>query len=97
MLTEKKNKLYKKNTLKKVLQGQQDNIARGFYGFQIFLLEYYQAVKKTYKIDYETYMCLFIILSHTIYEINKVKIYEDMQGLADDILDTFKQKYFFAL
>lgn len=95
MLTEKKNKLYKKNALKKVLQGQQDNIARGFYGFQIFLLEYYQAVKKTYKIDYETYMCLFLILSHTIYEINKVKIYEDMQGLADDILDTFKQKDFF--
>lgn len=95
MLTEKKNKLYKKNTLKKVLQGQQDNIARGFYGFQIFLLEYYQAVKKTYKIDYETYMCLFVILSHTIYEINKVKIYEDIQGLADDILDTFKQKDFF--
>ena len=96
MSPKKKDAIYKKNTLANVVKGrQQDNIARGFYGFQIFLLEYYQAVKKTYKIDYETYMCLFVILNHTIYELNKNRIYEDMQGLADDIMDTFKQKDFF--
>lgn len=67
MSPKKKDAIYKKNTLANVLKGQQqDNIARGFYGFQIFLLEYYQAVKKTYKIDYETYMCLFVILNQLI-------------------------------
>ena len=45
--------------------------ARGLYGFAMFMIDYYSRVREKLKIDYDSFMIVQTVVSHTLYLINK--------------------------
>ena len=44
---------------------------RGLYGFAMFMIDYYSRVREKLKIDYDSFMIVQTVVSHTLYLINK--------------------------
>ena len=48
--------------------------AIGMYRFAMFIIRYYARVRETVKIDYDSFMIVQTVVSHTLYLLNKKKI-----------------------
>ena len=57
--------------------------ARGLYGFAMFMIDYYSRVREKLKIDYDSFMIVQTVVSHTLYLLNKkktdVKSYSELE------------------
>ena len=68
--------------------------SKAAYGFQVFLTDYYRRVKKDYKLDYDSFMIIMVVLQHSIYELNKEKTHQTLDHLKNEILQTSEEGYF---
>ena len=79
---------------------QKDNptsdISKAAYAFQIFLTDYYRRVKKEYKLDFDSFMVIIVVIQHSIYEAKKVKAEKvyDLDLLKKDIEQTQIEGFF---
>lgn len=49
----------------------QKPFAEGMYRFSMFMIEYYSRVRKSLKLDYDSFMIVQTVVSHTLYQLNK--------------------------
>jgi len=48
--------------------------ALGMYRFAMFVINYYARVREKLKIDYDSFMILQTVVSHSLYQLNKKKV-----------------------
>jgi len=48
--------------------------AIGMYRFAMFMIDYYARVREQIKIDYDSFMIVQAVVSHSLYQLNKKKI-----------------------
>ena len=62
--------------------------SQGFYHWVMFLLSIYKRVKEELKIDFESFVILQCVVSHSLYQINKTgdKTYTQLENQMENIL-----------
>jgi len=68
---EKVRQKIKKGAADKLLM--QKPFAEGMYRFSMFMIDYYSRVRESLKIDYDSFMIIQTVVSHTLYQLNKGK------------------------
>ena len=48
--------------------------ATGMYGFVMVMLSYYSRVREQLKIDYDSFMIIQVVVSHSLYQLNKKNV-----------------------
>ena len=48
--------------------------ATGMYGFVMIMINYYARVREKLKIDYDSFMIIQTVVSHTLYQLNKEQV-----------------------
>jgi hypothetical protein len=48
--------------------------AAGMYGFVMVMISYYSRVREQLKIDYDSFMIIQTVVSHSLYQLNKKKV-----------------------
>ena len=76
------------------LNAADSDYSKAAYGFQVFLTDYYRRVKKDYKLDFDSFMIIVVVLQHSIYELNKEKTHQTLDDLKNEILQTAEEGYF---
>ena len=61
----------KKGVADKLLM--QKPFAEGMYRFSMFMIDYYARVRENLKIDYDSFMIIQTVVSHSLYQLNKKK------------------------
>lgn len=66
------------------------------YAFQVFLTDYYRRVKTDYKLDFDTFMIISVVMQHAIYESNKVRVapVAHLDQLKKDVEQTRSEGFF---
>ena len=49
----------------------ESNFSQGFYHWVMFILSLYTRVRKNLKMDFESFVILQVVVSHSVYEVNK--------------------------
>ena len=89
--------LNEKNVIefKKALKEEQaPNFSSGLYHWMMFLINFYNRVKKNLKIDFDSFMILQLVVSDYLYKTNKegTKNYKELEENFKNYLDLFKDK-----
>ena len=64
----------------KIRKGPSDQLlsikpfATGMYGFVMIMISYYSRVREHIKIDYDSFMIIQTVVSHSLYQLNKKNI-----------------------
>lgn len=61
-----------KDVLVEQTKNASGDISKAAYAFQVFLTDYYRRVKKDYKVDFDTFMIIIVVMQHGIYEAQKI-------------------------
>ena len=51
----------------------QKPFAEGMYRFSMFMIDYYSRVRENLKLDYDSFMIVQTVVSHSLYQLNKKK------------------------
>ena len=89
--------LNEKNVIefKKALKEEQlPNFSSGLYHWMMFLINFYNRVKKNLKIDFDSFMILQLVVSDYLYKTNKegTKSYKELEKSFKNNSDLFKDK-----
>ena len=67
-----------KSLRQKIRKGYSDDqllsikpFAAGMYGFVMVMISYYSRVREKLKIDYDSFMIIQTVVSHSLYQLNK--------------------------
>ena len=69
-----------KSLRQKIRKGPSDQLqaikpfATGMYGFVMIMINYYSRVREQLKIDYDSFMIIQTVVSHSLYQLNKKKV-----------------------
>ena len=69
-----------KSLRQKIRKGPSDQLlsikpfAAGMYGFVMVMISYYSRVREKLKIDYDSFMIIQTVVSHSLYQLNKKKV-----------------------
>ena len=69
-----------KSLRQKIRRGPSDQLlsikpfATGMYGFVMIMISYYSRVREKLKIDYDSFMIIQTVVSHSLYQLNKKKV-----------------------
>jgi len=68
---------YNKEKYKKIANAKlkEKPFGVGMYAFVMFLINYYSRIKKELRLDYDSFMIIQVVVSHSIYQINKTKTF----------------------
>tara|TARA_Y100001935_G_C16927452_1_gene323749 strand:- start:10 stop:534 length:525 start_codon:yes stop_codon:yes gene_type:complete len=66
----------------------------GLYSWMMFLINFYNRVRKDLKIDFDSFMILQLVVSDSIYKVNKsvVKNYKDLGETLKDSTNLFNNR-----
>ena len=76
-------------------KGQKEPIfSQGLYHWVMFILSLYTRVRENLKIDFESFVILQVVVSHSLYQINKTgdKTYTQLESQIENILNTKTKK-----
>ena len=61
--------------------------SQGLYHWVMFILSYYTRVRENLKIDFETFVILQVVVSHSLYQLNKsgAKTFEELEDQITNI------------
>ena len=70
------------------------NFSTGLYHWMMFLINFYNRVKKDLKIDFDSFMILQLVVSDYLYKTNKegTKNYKELEESFKNYPDLFKDK-----
>lgn len=76
----------------KILKNKLTNkpFVSGMYLFMMFMIDYYSRVKKDLNIDYDSFMIIQTVVSHSVYHLKKksdIKSYQDIERGLEDIYE----------
>ncbi len=68
--------------------------SNGIYNWMMFLINFYNRVKKDLKIDFDSFMILQLVVSDTIYKVNKEgsKNYKELGESLKESINIFNDK-----
>ena len=55
----------------KTREGAEPVFSKGLYEWIMFVISFYSRVRETLKIDFETFIVLQVVVSHSLYQVNK--------------------------
>ena len=55
----------------KTREGAEPVFSKGLYEWIMFIISFYSRVRETLKIDFETFIILQVVVSHSLYQVNK--------------------------
>lgn len=55
----------------KTREGAEPVFSKGLYEWIMFIISFYSRVRQTLKIDFETFIILQVVVSHSLYQVNK--------------------------
>ena len=86
-----------KSLRQKIRKGPHDELlsikpfAAGMYGFVMVMISYYSRVREKLKIDYDSFMIIQTVVSHSLYQINKKKVgsksYFELEAEWEKLMD----------
>ena len=70
------------------------NFSSGLYHWMMFLINFYNRVKKNLKIDFDSFMILQLVVSDYLYKTNKegTKNFKELKESFNNYLDLFQDK-----
>jgi hypothetical protein len=75
----------------KISKEQKNNLSDGVYSFAMYIIDYYSRVRKQLKLDYDSFILVQVVLSHSLYIINKKKknntSYNDLNFFWDQMFN----------
>ena len=66
--------------------------SKGFYEWVMFILSFYTRVREKLNIDYESFVILQVVVSHSLYEINKTGS-KTFSELEEQVTNIFEKKH----
>ena len=67
------NKLTGEQLMKDQVDQPNSDLSIASYAFLVFLTDYYRRVKVDYKLDFDSFMVIAVVMQHAIYESNKIR------------------------
>ena len=82
---------YNKEKYKKIANAKlkEKPFGVGMYAFVMFLINYYSRIKKELRLDYDSFMIIQVVVSHSLYNINKETFIKKMSDLGVPIRPFF--------
>ena len=70
---------------KGIAGANEPTFSKGLYDWLMFLLAYYSRIRENLKIDFETFIILQVVVSHSLYHMNKdgIKKFTELQKNFD--------------
>ena len=65
--------------------------SKGLYQWVMFVISLYTRVRESLKIDFESFIILQVVVSHSLYEVNKLGI-KTFSELEDEMVDILHKK-----
>ena len=65
------NKVNKQKDIKDIKNVKEPMFSQGLYHWVMFILSFYTRVRENLKIDFETFVILQVVVSHSLYQLNK--------------------------
>ena len=65
------NKVNKQKDIKDIKNAKEPMFSQGLYHWVMFILSFYTRVRENLKIDFETFVILQVVVSHSVYQLNK--------------------------
>ena len=65
------NKVNKEKDIKNIKDVKEPIFSQGLYHWVMFILSFYTRVRENLKIDFETFVILQVVVSHSLYQLNK--------------------------
>ena len=65
------NKVNKEKDIKNIKDVKEPMFSQGLYHWVMFILSFYTRVRENLKIDFETFVILQVVVSHSLYQLNK--------------------------
>ena len=65
------NKVNKQKDIKDIKDIKEPIFSQGLYHWVMFILSFYTRVRENLKIDFETFVILQVVVSHSLYQLNK--------------------------
>ncbi len=82
------NKVNKQKDIKNI---KEPIFSQGFYHWVMFILSFYTRVRENLKIDFETFVILQVVVSHSLYQLNKSGT-KTLAELEDQITNITQKK-----
>ena len=78
------NKVNKQKDIKNI---KEPIFSQGLYHWVMFILSFYTRVRENLKIDFETFVILQVVVSHSLYQLNKsgTKTFEELEDQITNI------------
>lgn len=91
-------KLTGEQLMKDQVEQPNSDLSIASYAFQVFLTDYYRRVKIDYKLDFDSFMVISVVMQHAIYESNKVREapVARLDELKSDVEQTRSEGFFKA-
>ena len=77
----------KVNKQKDINNNKEPQFSQGLYHWVMFILSYYTRVRENLKIDFETFVILQVVVSHSLYQLNKsgAKTFAELENQMTNI------------
>ena len=69
--TDRDNKIISFEEMAKTKVEAEPNFSKGLYEWIMFIVSFYTRVRETLKIDFESFIVLQVVVSHSLYQLNK--------------------------
>ena len=81
------NKVNKQKDIKNIKDIKEPMFSQGLYHWVMFILSFYTRVRENLKIDFETFVILQVVVSHSLYQLNKsgTKIFAELEDQINKI------------
>ena len=83
------NKVNKQKDIKDIKNVKEPMFSQGLYHWVMFILSYYTRVRESLKIDFETFVILQVVVSHSVYQLNKsgTKTFTELEDQIKNITE----------
>ena len=87
----KQNEIF---SLEEIIGPNQPVFSKGFYDWVMFVLHYFMRIRENLKIDIESFIILQVVVSHSLYQINKTgnKNYVEIKYHVEKLVENKLEK-----
>ena len=81
------NKIISLEEVAKGREGAEPVFSKGLYEWIMFIISFHSRVKETLKIDFESFIILQVVVSHSLYQLNKTgsKSYSEIKEQVENL------------
>ena len=90
------NKVSNQKDINNIKDIKEPMFSQGLYHWVMFILSFYTRVRENLKIDFETFVILQVVVSHSLYQLNKsgAKTFAELEDQINKITQKKNKKQF---